>query len=83
MQQSKGMDGMEEGGGWGVKWINLHTDPLAGVAVATWCSYKVPPCQENVHGAMVPGHAPRTGTLQRCHSFNCDITGSAKFPPEK
>ena len=75
------MGGMEGGGGWGMKWINLYESEIPrralrkkaqtregfrhssyrpfGVAVATWCSYKVPPCQENVHGAMVavPGHA--------------------------
>ena len=33
--------------------------------------------------AAVPGHGHPIGALHRCHAFNCDITGLAKFPPEK
>ena len=53
--------------------------------VATWCSYKAPPCRGDVHGAMatVSGHGSPTGALQRRHSLNRDITGLAKCPPEK
>ena len=38
-----------------------------------------------MHGAMatVSAHGSPTGALQRCHSLNRDITGSAKCPPEK
>ena len=42
-------------------------------------------CQEDVHGAMtaISGHGSPTGALQKHHSLNCDITGSAEFPPKK
>ena len=49
-------------------------------------SYKAPtPCRGDVNGAMaaVSGHGSPTGALHRCHSLNRDITGSAKYPPEK
>ena len=64
-----------------------------GVAVVTWGSYVCTrhldivyiPCRRDVHGAMaaVSGHGSPTGALQRCHSLNCDITGSTKCPAEK
>ena len=31
----------------------------------------------------VPGYGHPIGALYRCHSFNHDITGLAKCPPEK
>ena len=33
--------------------------------------------------AAVSGHGSPTSALQRSHSLNCDITRSAKYPPEK
>ena len=59
------------------------------IAVATWCSYKAAhlPCRRDIHGSVVPdpGHGSplATGALQKHHSLNRDITGSAKCPPEK
>ena len=43
------------------------------------------PCRGDIHGAMaaVSAHGSPTGALQRHHSLNRDITGSAKCPPEK
>ena len=34
-------------------------------------------------GVAAPGHGSPFGALQRHHSLNRDITGLAKFPPEK
>ena len=50
-----------------------------------WSSCRHLPCQGDVHGAMaaVSAHGSPTGALQRRHSLNRDITGSAKSPPEK
>ena len=75
-----GVGGME---GWvmGREENKLHF----GVAVATWGSHKVPTMSGDIHGAMaaISGNGSQIGTLQRCHSLNCEITGLANCPPEK